>query len=113
MPPAVTVAPAIITVGKCALSAARVCRAACRNSTSSLHLRKSVAAAGNQHRQWQSDQKSPETYARPPGVPRNYLLGGMSRLVLWRLHVAQKERGHEEGGWEDEEQFRGSNSVLG
>jgi hypothetical protein len=69
-------------------------------------------ATGNQHRQWQSNEKSPQTYARPLGVPLNYLLGGVSRLVLLRLHVTQEERGHEEGGWEDEEQFRSSNGVF-
>ncbi len=69
-------------------------------------------AAGNQHGQWQSDQKDPEADARALSIPGNYLLGGASRLVLCGLQVADKEGGHEEGSRKDEEQFRGSHRVL-
>ncbi len=41
-PPAANVAPATKTVARCATSAARVCHAACRRSTSARHLWKSV-----------------------------------------------------------------------
>jgi hypothetical protein len=68
-------------------------------------------AAGDQHRQWQPNEKCPETNTRPSGVPVNYLLGRVSRLVLERLHIAQEERGHEENGGKDEEHFRSSDGV--
>lgn len=69
-------------------------------------------AAADQYGQWESDEKCPKSDARPRCVPVNDLLGGVSRLVLLGLHVAEEERGHKEGGREDEEQFRSSEGVF-
>ena len=54
---------------------------------------------------------------RASAVPIDDTDGGLRRLILRRLNVAQEERKHEQGGWEDEEDFEGrdvaANGVHG
>src|SRR5579859_852286 len=66
--------------------------------------------AGDEHGERKSQQQHPE---RPhaPRIPHDYLLSAVSRFVLQRLQAAQDERGHEQGGGGDEDEFQNSDEA--
>jgi len=49
---------------------------------------------------------------RASAVPIDDTDGGLRRFILRRLNVAQEERKHEQGGWEDEQEFEGGDVAA-
>ena len=84
---------------------------ACRRSTSLLHLRNSVAqpVTSTANGRAMSSPQRPMRGRTANQVTICWAVCAGSYCGGWSAH---EERSHEEGGWQDEKQFRGSDIVL-
>src|SRR6185312_2292911 len=70
------------------------------------------SASDDERRQRQRDEEDVEAQERPGTEPVDQAPGALGGFIGRRLKIPHEERGHEQRGWEDEEELRSGEGAL-